>query len=195
MFPRAASPLGGIRRSSDLNVLGTNPRVGVRPPQHPLAHLETEIPRKARCRLTPGCGEAATYSTLNARRPPWSRPMALARSTGVWTTSVRPYRRATAALMTSVSCSPVGGSGGGGAPRPPRPPWPPDDDAAPASDESPVCGGGAGAVEAEELDPVEPAEPDGAPAPGAAGLPRAMGISSAPLSTGMMGRGTGLHCT
>src|ERR1039458_3391826 len=51
--------------------------------------------------------------------------MALASSAGLWTTSVRPCRRATAALMTSVSCCPVGVSGVGGTPPPPPPPRPP----------------------------------------------------------------------
>src|ERR1039458_8549127 len=122
--------------------------------------------------------------------------MALARSAGVWTTRVRPFKRATAALMTSVSCCPVGALTGGGTPRPPRLPRPPGDDAVLPSVDSLVCCGGEGAAEPEELEPVEPAEPDCEPAPGVAGLPRAMGTSSAPLSAGgRMRRGLGMYCT
>src|ERR1039458_7751036 len=193
-----------------LPAMRQNPKTRRIPGQKVVKHREYHTkgrrvsPRKVHVaqgtRLSIQCCTQSARSTSRevapSHRPCRSRPMALARSAGVWTTSVRPFKRATAALMTSVSCCPVGASGGGGTARAARPPRPPDGGAALAPDESLVCWGGGGGAEAAELEPVEAAEPDGEPpTPGEAGLARAAGISSVTVSTGMMRRGTGRNCT
>ena len=122
-----------------LPAMRQNPKTRRIPGQKVVKHREYHTkgrrvsPRKVHVaqgtRLSIQCCTQSARSTSRevapSHRPCRSRPMALARSAGVWTTSVRPFRRATAALMTSVSCCPVGVSGVGGTPPPPPPPRPP----------------------------------------------------------------------